>query len=193
MSRDVSEIVVGANGSIYVAPVGSPLPASIDDPLDDSAWVDLGYASEDGVTWTDGRSLFEVMVWQSFYAARRGVESREGSAAFQLMQWNGENVKLAWGGGDITADAEGAYRYTPPSPEDLDERALCVEWSDGSKDYRLVLPRGNVSENVETNLVRTEAAALPITFSLLGSDGADPWFFQTNDPAFADAVAGSGS
>lgn len=192
MGKNADEIVVGANGSIWTAPLGSPLPASIADPFGD-AWTDLGYASEDGVTWTDSKSLNSIRVWQEFYDARRVIESREGTLAFSLMQWNGDTVSIAFGGGDVTEDEPGMYRYTPPAPELIDERMLGVEWEDGDKDYRLVYPKGMTTDDVETNIVRTDAGMLPITFGLLGNNGADPWFFQTNDPAFASAVAGSGS
>lgn len=192
MGRSVEEIVVGANGAIYNARPGSPLPGSINQPLDPAHWIDLGYASEDGVTWTDGKSTTPIRAWQSFYDLRRMVESREGTATFSLLQWNGDTVRLAYGGGDIVEPEPGAYRYVPPPPEELGESMLAIEWQDGAKDYRLVLPRGNVSDNVETNIVRTEAGMLPITFAILGSDTGDPWYFDTNDPAFA-GYAGSGS
>lgn len=187
MTKDAEEIVVGASGSIYVAPVGSDIPASIEEAFDES-WTELGYATEDGAKWVDGKTTNEIRAWQSFYALRRMIATREGSLAFQLMQWNGVTVPLAFGGGTITSPTAGAYRYTPPPAETLDERMLGVEWSDGDDDYRLIFPRGNVSENVETNIVRTEAALLPITFALLGQEGVDPFIFDTNDAAFADAV-----
>lgn len=191
MSKSRDEIVVGANGSIFSAPIGTALPSRLSEPFG-VGWTELGYVTEDGVTWTDGKSMNAIRAWQSFYDLRRVVESREGTAAFSLMQWNGENVKLAYGGGDIVEDAPGEYRYVPPAPSDTGETMLGIEWEDGSKDYRLVLPAGNTTDNVETNVTRTDAALLPITFAILGEDGRDPWYFQTNDPAFA-AVAGSGS
>lgn len=189
MTKTPDEIVVGANGSIYVAPVGSAKPATIDDPLD-AAFVELGYATEDGVTWTDGKTLESIRAWQSFYDLRRIVSAKEGMLAFALMQWNGFTVPLAFGGGEITESAPGSgfFEYTPPDPSVIDERMLVVEWADGAKDYRLGFSKGMVSENVETNVVRTAEARLPITFALLGEEGVDPFFLQTNDPAFADAV-----
>lgn len=189
MTKDADEIVVGANGSIYVGAVGATIPASIDDALDGAAWTDLGYVTEDGVSWTDGKSLTSIRAWQSFYDLRRIVESKEGSLGFTLMQWSGENVKLAFGGGTIDeAAGSGLYKFTPPDPATIDERAMAVEWTDGDKDYRLVFPKGMVSENVETNIVRTDSANLPISFALLGQAGVNPFELYTNDPAFADAV-----
>ncbi len=187
--KNPDEIVVGANGSIYSAPLGSEIPASIAAPLGDE-WYELGYATEDGGTFTDGKTLESIRAWQSFYDLRRVVSEKNTSVAFSLMQWNDRNFALAFGGGEITSPAEGAFRYVPPAPGTIDDRMLAIEWSDGDKDYRLVLPKGMVADNVETQIVRTAAAVLPITFTVLGSDELDPWVFDTNDPAF-DPSSGS--
>lgn len=189
MTKTPDEIVVGANGSIYVAPVGSTKPATINVPLG-GEFVELGYATEDGVTWTDGKTLESIRAWQSFYDLRRIVSAKEGMIAFALMQWNGVTVPLAFGGGEITESAPGSglFEYVPPDPSVIDERMLVVEWADGDKDYRLGFSKGIVSENVETNVVRTAEARLPITFALLGEEGVDPFFLQTNDPAFENGI-----
>lgn len=186
-TKTADEIVVGANGSIYVAPVGSTIPASIGVALG-AAWTELGYTSEDGVTWVDGKSLESIRAWQSFYDLRRIVTSKEGSLAFQLLQWNGDNVRLAYGGGTVSEPSPGDYRYVPPDPADIDERMMAVEWQDGTKNYRLTFPKGMVTENVETNIVRTGGALLPITFALLGEEGVEPFILDTDDPAFANAL-----
>lgn len=189
--NDVDEIVVGANGSIHVAPVGTAAPA---DPVEayGAGWVDLGYASEDGVTLTVSKELGTVDVWQSFFPGRRMVTGRDLAAAFVLRQWNEGNIVLAWGGGEVThvvADGPPAvvehWRYEPPAPEDVDERTLAVDWVDGTKHYRLIIVRGMVTENVETKLAKADAADLPITFGIIGEDGVVPWFLLTDDPAFA--------
>lgn len=190
MSKDAGEVRVGANGTIRVAPVGAAIPDHIDDPYGVD-WVDLGYVDEDGVVVTEGKSIEPIKAWQSFYALRRIITERDLNVAFKLLQFAGPQVELAFGGGTVEARDAG-YRYTPPAPSELDERALAVDWQDGDFAYRWVLLKGTVTENVETTLARTDAAKLPITFSLLGEDGVDPWFLDTNDESFAELV-GSGS
>lgn len=186
MAADVDQIVVGANGKLWTAPVGTAAPAD-EDAAPGAGWVELGFASEDGATLTDSRTLEPIPVWQLFYPARRIVTERDFSVAFVLRQWSADTVSLAFGGGTITEPSPGHFKYAPPSPEDIDERALMVDWQDGAKHYRLVLPRGVVTENVETNLVRTGAADLPITFGIIGSETGDPWYLLTDDPAFESA------
>lgn len=185
MAQTVSEIVIGANGKIMIAPVGTVAPVT---PVAaySGTWIDIGFTDENGVNITHSRNMGKVDVWQSFYAARRFVTERDLMASFVLRQWNKTTVPLAFGGGAIvtTAGPPAYYTYTPPSPETLDERAMGIDWTDGSKHYRLIIPRGVVSENVQSKIAGTGAADLPITFAITGQDGSNPWTLITDDPSF---------
>lgn len=187
MPKTTDEIVVGANGTIRVAALSVPEPADIAAAFD-AGWADLGYVSEDGVTVVDAKTLESIPVWQLFYPARRIVTERDLTVAFALRQFSGIQVEFAFGGGEITEDGAGKFRFTPPSPEVIDERKLAVEWLDGDNTYRLIIPKGMVTENVETKIVRNAAQDLPITFGIIGTEGEDPWYLLTDDPTFAEAT-----
>ena len=180
--KDTAQIVVGANGSVLVAPVGTTEPTSIAIALD-PAFIDLGFVTEDGATFLDGKTIEDITVWQLFYAARKLVTEKEASLAFVLAQWSETNIPLAFGGGITVVDVVGEFSYTPPAPGLIDERAMILEWVDGTKNYRIIIPRGLVTENVETNVVKTGSAELPITFSIVGTAAGTPWYLQTDDPA----------
>ena len=182
--KDVDEIVVGANGTVWTAPVGTVAPAD-QDAVPAAAWLDLGYVSEDGVTFRDAKTLEIIPVWQLFHPARRIVTARDTNLEFVLRQWGKDQVPFAFGGGAVTSPTVGNFKYTPPSPEEINERALMVDWADGTKNYRLVVIRGMVTDEVSTNLVRSAAADLPIAFGVNGSEAGDPWYLLTDDPAFA--------
>lgn len=186
MAKSTSQITVGANGTVYVAPVATVAPVDIATAWG-ASWVDLGYTSETGVTFTDTRTTEKIMVWQLFRAGRYIVTDADTTCSFVLRQWNKDTVKLAFGGGTITTTAgpPAHYLYTPPDPSVIDERAVGIEWIDGTKTYRLVLPRVMVTEGVETNITRSAAADLPITVGIMGVDGASAYTLRTNDPAFA--------
>jgi hypothetical protein len=189
VAKETDEIVIGANGTVRVAPVGTAIPTTSAAAFA-AGWTDLGYTSEDGVTVTESRDLENIPVWQLFYPARRIITGRDLTIAFVLRQWSSDTVSLAFGGGDITWVAAGQYKYEPPAPEFIDERSLAVDWIDGDKNYRLIVPRGMVTENVETNITRTAAADLPITFGIIGSDDTGaPWTLFTDDPAFETLVS----
>lgn len=185
MAKTSSEVVIGANGSVYVAPLDATLPTDVGTALG-AEWAELGYTSADGVTLTDGKEIFDVDAWQSFYPLRSGVQSRNFTASFVLRQWNESTVSLAFGGGSVEDIGGGEYQYHPPGPEEIDERALVIEWQDNDKNYRVLLSKGLVTDDVETSVARTAAADLPITFALrpTGTED-DPWTLFTDDPAFA--------
>ena len=185
MAQDATEVVVGSNGDVYVAPVGTSLPLDVDDPLNVAFSEALGFTSEDGVTATDGKTTENIGAWQSFYPLRTLVTERNFTVAFVLRQWNQDTVALAFGGG--TFEATGSFtKYVPPDPSYIDERVLVVDWQDGDDQYRLVVPRCIVSENVESQITRTAAADLPITMTVLApAEGNDPWFLMTNAVRFS--------
>lgn len=187
MAYDADQILVGANGSIYVAPTGSTEPTDATSALD-AAFIDLGAISENGAAIQDAKTLQPIRIWQSFYPVRRVITERDFTLTFALAEWSKDTVELAFGGAVTEPDPTGApgeYKMTPPSPETIDERCMVLEWQDGTKNYRLVMPVGMVQDAVNTNLVRTDNAELPITFGVNGSDGSDPWYLLTDDPSFA--------
>jgi len=184
MANDADQIVVAANGTVYAAPVGTTQPVTPTE-APSAAWVDLGYINEDGATFTDTKEIEDITSWQSFYPTRKIVTAKEATVSFALQQWNEQSIPLAFGGGAVTNPSVGVWRYVPPDPETLDERALMIDWTDGDKDYRLIIPKGLVTEAVETQLVRTGSAELPITFSAVPDTDEDPFILLTNDLAFS--------
>lgn len=182
--NDSTEIVVASNGQVYVAPVGTPLPADESVALN-SAFVGLGYITEDGATISVSPEIQDYMAWQSRQPIRREMTAQEASVSFGLQQWNEDTVPLAFGGGSVVLVSAGHYRYNlPDETQALDERALILESNDGSKKMRWVFPRGTVTEAVETQYQRGATALLPITFKPLApSAGGSPGYFLTNDAA----------
>lgn len=186
MATDADEIVVGANGSVYVAPVGTVGPADIATALN-ASFIDLGFVSEDGIEITPGMDSSEINAWQSFYPVRRLVTARTLEIGFTLLQWNEDSIALAFGGGSVatTAGPPAVYTYTPPSPDEIDYRALVIEWQDDTKSYRLHVPKVLVTDTSALSLNRTDPAGLALTFSTQATDGANAFTLITDDPAFA--------
>ena len=188
MAQDTNELVVASHGDVYVAPVGTTLPGDTDvDAALDAAFVNLGLITEDGVTFSASPDIQEFMAWQRQQPVRRERTGQALSFGFALEQWNTENVPFAFGGGTVVETASGVFKYEFPDDDDaLDERSIVLDWQDGTKKYRLVFERGNVTEAVETNLVRSALATLPITFSVLApEDGTSPGFFLAEDVSFS--------
>lgn len=187
MWNNADELVVASNGQVYVAPVGTTLPTTPTGALD-SAFTGLGYTSEDGVTFTVTPTVDEFMAWQSRQAVRRELTSQEVQVSFTLEQWNESTIPLAFGGGAVTDLGGGNYRFDLPETSDaLDERCMVIDTNDGDRHIRFVVPRGNVTDAVETQFVRSQLAVLPITFKALApADGSgSAYVLFDDDAAFA--------
>lgn len=181
-------ITVAASGDVYVGAL-TETPPTDPSTTPGGDFLHTGLISDEGATFVDGKTLEPIPVWQLFYPARRVVTEKDASVEFDLREWNNTTVPLAFGGGSITEPTAGIYRYAPPAPGVIDERQMIVKWVDGDKDYMLIIPRGMVTEDVETGLLKSAAADLPITFGINGQESVDPWYLLTNDPAWEPAAS----
>lgn len=184
--RDTDEIVVAADATVWVAGLLATRPTDLSTAMAtvDSEWVDTGWIDENGITIGRGRTINPVPVMQSRFPARRLVADEDLTIAFALRQWDGQTVPLAFGGGEVTSPAVGVYKYTPPGEGDIDTRQMVVEWQDGDRNFRLVIPRGEVTETADTVLNRTEAANLGLTFAISPDGTEDPFWLLTDDDRF---------
>lgn len=194
MAIDSAEVVVGGNGSVSVAPAGTTVPTGV--AALSASYINVGYISEDGVTFTGGADIEDINAWQSFYPLRKIITARNAAVEFIMRQWNGENLKLAFGGGQIV-NAAGTTYYRPPDPSEQDTRVMVVDWQDGNEKYRLVVPRGLVSGETTTEMTRSAASDLPISFAVTPNTTAltlttpttaelatQPWYFVTDASSF---------
>ena len=184
MAKDSDQIVVAASGSVYVAPVGTAVQTDPAQSLS-ATFRELGYVTEDGVTFADAPSVEAIMAWQKATPVRRIVTGRERSVTFALEQWNDATFPLAFGGGAWSNPSGSIYKFTPPADTAaLDEKCLVVDWADGSRHFRFVAYNGSVTDGVETQLTRTGAAILPITFEINANDTGNDWELYSDDPVF---------
>lgn len=181
MPQDASEVRIAADGQLYVAPEGTAQPTNVDTALNAAFGTALGYTSEDGVTFAVGRTTTDIMAWQSRTAVRTLIESEDVTAAFTLLQWRGTNIKLAFGGGSVTNQGGGYFRYDPPSAGTLSTYVLVIDFQDGGFKYRLVAQRVQLAENTEVPLNRANPAGLPLTFKTLAPTSGLPWYLLSND------------
>lgn len=186
MPSDANQIVVAANGLVSVAAVGTTAPTDPTTTLP-AGWVSLGFVSEAGVKFKDEKTIADINGWQSFYPLRKIITAKAATLEFELIQFQLTTIQLAFGGGTFTqTGSPPKFTYHPPSPSSLDSRALCVDWQDGTKNYRLYLPKGLVQDAVETQLVRTDNLGLPIVFAATPvSSSVDAYTLFTDDPSFS--------
>lgn len=182
MFNNADELVVANTGEVSVANVGTTLPVTPTAALA-GGFFGLGYCTTDGVSMSVQPNIIDIEAWQSRQAIRRSLVAQELTLTFVLQQWNEETVKLAFGGGDLTEISSGIWKYSFPDPgAALDERSLTVDFQDGDRNGRIVIPRGNITDAVETNFKRDEEAKLPISFKALQpTDGSSIGYILFDD------------
>lgn len=180
MSKDTSELVVAGSGSIYVAPYGTTLPTQYNTALN-AAFEELGYTTDDGLAFSNSPTVESFTAWQSRQPVRKELTAVEQKITCSLEQWNERTIITAFGGGDFVQMASGSYKYIPiDDDEQLDDLSVVADWQDGTEQYRLVIPKCNVTEAVEVALNRTNLAVLPVTFDVVKVAGTDAWNLLTN-------------
>lgn len=179
MSKNAEETRVAGTGSIYIAPYGAAIPSSWNAAIP-SAYAELGYTNEDGVTFTDEPTIERKNAWQSFYPIRILETARMAKAACSLVQWNSDTLKAAAGGGSVTAAGSGS-KFTPHAAGTVTEWTVVIDVVDGTITDRYVIEKCMTTSSLEANLNRTDLAELPLELETIGVDGEDPWYMYTSD------------
>lgn len=185
MAESASNIVVAQRGTVYIADVGTEVDDDPATPLG-VGFTELGYTTEDGVTFSVSADVTDINAWQSPTPVRRITTSRSAAISLTLEEWTEQNFALAFGGGAWSSPTAGVYQYDPPADTDaVAEYCLVVDFHDGDQNSRIEVYRGNVDGSVETQLTRTGAAVLPITFTALTPDDTDrAWRYLSDDASF---------
>lgn len=170
-TRIAEEIVVAANGGVSIAPVGTTLPTTAAGALD-AAFIDVGYISEDGVSFSPNVSTESIMAWQSFSPVRKVQTEQAFSIDFTMMQWNKVNMETAFGGGLFTNNGDGTWEYLPPAPGEDATRAMVIDGIDGTRNYRIIIPRFSVEDLGDVTFARGEFSPLEVTAAALAEAAA---------------------
>ena len=189
MALASSEVRVAGTGEVYVAPVGTAAPSDLSTPLDEP-WIGLGYSSEDGVTIARSVESEGISAWQSATPVRTIFTGMELTVTSQFLQSNKEILPLFFGGSEFaeTAADSGVFKMDISTVPAGVERAVCIEWRDGSYTHRLYIARAEVSETDDVSLNRTSAVGWGMTFSALAPQSGPLATWLTDDPNFEPAA-----
>lgn len=185
MAQDSTQVRIAPNGRLLVAPAGTVAPADVS-AVWGTAWQDLGYADETGVTITPTLTTAEVKAWQTASPLAIIPTEVKYEVKFVLQQFNQATTGLFFGGAawTETVAGSGVWKLTVPSSPNLDLRMLGIEWSDGTNTNRLVIKRGMVSARDALAITRTGNQKFGTTWTALDSAG-DLFDVLSNDAALA--------
>lgn len=182
MALAASKVRVFGTGELFVAPVGTAAPTTSVIALN-AAFLGLGYNTEDGITISRDVSIEDITAWQSITAVRRVASETTFSLAGTFLQSDATVVSLALGTGAFTGTTD--FKADGSTVQGVTERAVVLNFLDGAINYRLYIPRCQVTSDGEVNINRTDAAGYALTFTALApTSGSVMYTLFTDDVAF---------
>lgn len=179
-------------GAIMVAPLGSPLPASVDD-LIDSAFVDCGYISEDGLTLTPELSMTEIRDWGGD-VVRRLVETFQNTLNWAFLETNENSTKAYWGDSNVevvaaTADTGEALAIKVNGNESP-HKSWLFNIKDGDRRMRIVVPDGQIGEREAQTYTKSGAITYGVTLSTYPDEEGNNAYIYTEGAPGLEVPAG---
>lgn len=173
MANDADNVVVAANGLVALAPAGTTLPTDATTALD-VAFVEVGYVSEDGVTFTPSLEVESIMAWQSLSPIRTLLLAYEIEASLGLMEWTEQNLLLAFGGGQFTDNGDDTWDFLLPIPGERAAYSMVIHGDDGDYDYRIVLDHVELQDTGDITFQKGDASVFPVTVKALAGASGRP-------------------
>lgn len=187
MTLTSSQVRVAGSGELFLAAVGTTLPAAVDEQLD-PAFTGLGYTTEDGVALTNTVDRTGITAWQSLTPVRYIYTGRELTIGATFEQSNAQTIKMWLGSGDFAPDSSTGFRADIPVDPMSQQYVAVLEWHDGLIVNRLVVEKVELTDTADVALKR-DVSGIGLTFGALAPDsGSVLASWLTNDPAFAPAA-----
>lgn len=165
-AKNVLALSPKATGGIMTAPLGTKLPTSLSDPLD-SAFVSLGYVSEDGVTESVARDVEKKKAWGNM-VVKILTTDHEATWQFQLMETSNMEAMKAVYGKDAVSKSGDSVKVNIEASE-LPEQSFVFEMVDKGNDVseRIVLPKARVTEIGDLVYTHGDISVFDVTLEAL--------------------------
>lgn len=176
MANTAENVIVQQKTTLYVAPLGTELPAGIGTELN-AAFKELGFLDPDGVTLNTTTEKTDIEALQSTAPIKSIVTKREGTLTLGAMEFTAQNLGLAFPGKTTGA----AKNYVFKLDETLDmNRSWVLEVVEGEKKLRWIFPKAGQTGDSEIAVTKEDAITIPLELTVQ-NDGTNGLFiFQTN-------------
>jgi hypothetical protein len=184
-SSNVSAGKPKVTGAIFIAPVGTTLPTDSTTALN-SAFVELGYASDAGVVNSESRETETIKAWGGD-TVLKPFTGKEDTFQFTLIEaLNVNALKLVYGDSNVTGDLTNGISIKSAA-EDLDYHSFVIEMVLNGAVKRIVIPSAKVTKVGDITYADGEAIGYDTTLSAV-PDAAGGTHYE-----YIKAVSNSGS
>lgn len=166
MTLESGNVRVGLDGRLYSAPLGSDIPTSASDVLDEDVYTDHGWLDKDSGIFTE-RYAEETKVIQGAQGGltvRTLITSSSHEVQTVLLETKGSNLELYYKGSQVEdlGGGEARLRVRAPTP---DRRVFIFDLIDGDKLERHIIREGEVTGRAERQHKLDDASKFDITIT----------------------------
>jgi hypothetical protein len=171
VALDSGNVRVGVTGVVYVAPLGTTLPTSVS-TTPNAAFKDLGYISDGGITQSISSDSTEIKAWQNATTVRTLQTGHTVTYQMEFLEVNWLTLytyvgNFSAGVSELTADQ-------------LARKSWIIHVDDGTDDFRIVIPEGQITERGDTAIVSGDAFKLPVTVTAYPDDNGVKAYIYTS-------------
>lgn len=159
-------------GSVFIAPLSTALPTDATTTLN-SAFVSLGYISEDGVSNDISASSEDIKEWGG---ATVGAEQTEKNDKFKMTfieALNPEVLKLVFGDSNVTVASGGAVTIKANATAPVAHSFVIEMVMTNNKAKRIAIPNAKITEISEIVYKANEAVGYEVTLTAFPNSSND--------------------
>lgn len=166
-----ADVLVGATGKVYGGPTGTALPTTTAVALN-SAFVDLGYVSDDGVTQTINAATSDIKAWGGD-TVRRVQTDHTLEYKFTFLETNPDVLTAFY-----TNYAAAVAQIKAGQGV---RQAWVLDVIDGSSKIRISIPDGQVTDRGDVVYKQDEAVKYEITITCYPDSASVKAYLYVND------------
>lgn len=167
MATHATNVTTGkpkVGGAVHWAPLGTTLPTSASDTLDE-AFLDLGYVSDDGVTNQNSPESSTVKAWGGDTVLNLQTDRPDTFKLKLIEAMNKTVLSTVYGEDNVTEDESGNLTIKATAGEMPSGSWIIDMIYKGNRAKRIVIPNGTISELGDLVYKDDEAVGYDVTIT----------------------------
>lgn len=170
VNSSLARIFGSDSDAIYLAPLGTPLPTTIDEPLD-AAFEDVGWLHSDGITETFTGSKSEIRGHQGQKVVRTRIETPGTTVGFHALESKPQTKSLRYDEKQVDTSVPGVRKVTRGAGQKVQARAAVIDIFDADDvtvKERHVIARFEIIPDGDRVFAGSDIAGFPFLGEIIG-------------------------